>query len=107
MLRIALLERRFVISKPINRRPCYKSFSSNHKQPNPKLDQKKSFSLWHNPIEILLVASINQNIVFKIILYVFNQQFSGINFSVFNEGIHWSLDFGPDFVILTKKRSGP
>ena len=63
MLHIALPERPVVTTNQKNHPPWYKSISAYHNQLHPNLNKKrrKSFRLWHNCVEILLVATINQN----------------------------------------------
>ena len=48
-----------------------------------------------------MVDTVNQNIIYSLILYFFSLQKSKMISSVSNEVIEWCLDFGPDSVTLT------
>ena len=63
----------------------------------------KSFLFWQNRDEIPVVETLNQKVNYILTLSAFSLQQSNINFSVSNDGIEWSIDFGPDSVTLTVK----
>ena len=85
--------------------PFSGNLSANQIQAHPNLNQKKQniFLLWYNHVDTPLVDTVNQNLIYIIIFYTFSQHSSNMIFSVSNDGIEWSLDFGPDSVTLTVK----
>ena len=71
--------------------------------PEPELESSKLFLLWHNRVDTPLVNTVNQKFIYIIILYTFSLLESNMIFSVSNDGIEWSLDFGQDSVTLVVK----
>ena len=62
---------------------------------------KKTLNFWHNRVDLLLVATVIRKLRSNLNLYTFNLQSGKMTFSVSNNAIEWSPDFGPDLVILT------
>ena len=62
---------------------------------------KKTFHSWHNRVDFLLVATVIRKLRSSLNLYTFNLQSGEMTFSVSNNAIEWSPDFGPHSVILT------
>ena len=105
MAHIALQDRR-VSSTKKSQILFWRNFFANHNQAQPNLNQKRQnlFHLWHNCVDNLLAFDIvNQNIIYILFFYTFSQHWSNKIFSVSNDGIEWSLNFGPNSVTLTEK----
>ena len=81
----------------------WRYFSANNHQARPNLIQKGQnlFHLWPNRVDTPLVDTVNQNFIYNLTLYPFSLHWSNMIFSVSNDGIEWSLDFGPDSATLT------
>ena len=62
---------------------------------------QNSIQSWHNCIDFPLVATVIPKLRSSLNLYTFNLQSCKITFSVSNNAIERSPDFGPDSVILT------
>ena len=81
-----------------------RSFSANQNQPHPNLSQKKTkVRLWQKLVYFPLVDTVNHKTYSSLNLYTFSLQKSNTYFSVSNDVIELSLDFGPESVILTVK----
>ena len=82
--------------------PFWRNFSANHNQghTNQSHIKQKSFHLWQKRVDTPLVDSVNQKIIYLLILYTSSLQYSKI-FPVSNDGTEWSLDYGPDSVTMT------
>ena len=76
MVRIDLQEKRVMTTKKKNNLRFRRSFSTNHNQAHPKINQRlqKSFHLWHNLFDTSLVDTVNQKFICILILYIFSQQ---------------------------------
>ena len=113
MEHIVLQERRVAITK--NHLRFWINFSTNHNQAHPNLNHEKTnqVQLWNKRIRFLLVDDLSNISFFRIILCNFNllsthQTYSTYSqltekimiFSVSNDGIQWTLDFGPDSVTI-------
>ena len=88
-----------------------RNFYANQFQANPNLNQErlKWVQIWNKRILFLLVDDLSNIFVFQVILFNFNLQSTTqltvnlqkiIIFSVSNDGIQWTLDFGPDSVTI-------
>ena len=70
----------------------------------------KCVQIWNKRIRFLLADDLSNIFLFQIILFIFNLQSTAqiqspnfqkiMIFSVSNDGIHWTLDFGPDSVTI-------
>ena len=105
MVHLALQEKRVVTTKKRNHLHFWTNCSVNQNQALPNLRQKrrKSFHLWHNCVGSQMVDTVKQKFNSILILYTFSLQWSNTSFSVSNDAIEWSLDFGLDSVTLILK----
>ena len=88
----------------------WRKLSANHNEAYTNLcpkSQKKTLHFWHNRVDFLLVATVNQQVNCSLILWTFNLQTSKMTFSVSNNAIEFSPDFGPHWVTLTVKKNCP
>ena len=93
-----------------NHHRFWRKFSANYNQAHTILNQKslKWVQIWNKRIRFLLADDLSEIFIFQIILFNFNLQSTAIHltfnlqkimiFSVSNDGIQWTLDFGPDSV---------
>ena len=90
-----------------------KKLSANHNQAHPNLNQKKRLKrvqIRKKRIRFLLADNLSDIFIFQIISINFNLQLTATQltfnlqkvmiFSVSNEGIQWTLNFGPDSVTI-------
>ena len=105
MAHIALSKRRIVTTKIENQLVFWKIFSSNHNQVYKNLfrERQKSFRSLHKRVDSPLIYTVNQTFICLLFLYTFNLHNGSKFFSVSNDGVDWSSDFGPDSVTLTVK----
>ena len=68
------------------------------------------FQIWKNRMRFLLVDDLNHIFIFQIILFNFNLQLTYTQLTqnhhdilISNDGIQWTLDFGPDSVTIAVK----
>ena len=113
MAPIVLQKRRVVTTKKKNHFHFWRNFYANHKQAHLNLNQKrlKWVQIWNERIRFLLIDDLSHLFNFQIILFNFNLQSTSqltVNlhkiimiFSVSNDGIQWTLDFGPDSVTFS------
>ena len=109
---IVLQERRVATTKKKNHLHFWRNFSAHHNQTHPNLNQKmlKWVQIWNKRIRLLLADDLSNIFIFQIILFNFNQQSTATQlavnlqkimiFSVSNNGIQWTLDFGHDSVSI-------
>ena len=107
---IVLQERRVATTKKKNHLQFWRSFSANHNHAHLNLNQKrlKWVQISNKRICFLLVDDLSDIFIFQIILFNFSLQSTATQytfnlkkimiFSVSNDGIQWTLDFGPDSV---------
>ena len=87
--------------------------SANHNQAHTNLNQKmlKRVQIWNKLVRFLLADDLSDIFIFQIILFSFNLQSTAqiystnlhkiiMIFSVSNDGIQWTPDFGPDSVTI-------
>ena len=87
--------------------------SANHNQAYTNLNQKmlKRVQRWNKLVRFLLADDLSDIFIFQIILFSFNLQSTAqiystnlhkiiMIFSVSNDGIQWTPDFGPDSVTI-------
>ena len=113
MEHIVLQERRVAITK--NHLHFWSHFSANHNQAHPNLNQERTnrVQLWNKRIRFLLVDDLSYIFIFSNFFIQFqptvNQRklFKLLStykkmmiFSVSNDGIQWTLDFGPESVTI-------
>ena len=115
MEHIVLPERRVVITKKKNHLHFWRNFSANHSQAHPNLTQKRTnwVQIWNKRIHFLLADDLSDIFIFPIIFFNFNLQSTATQltfnlqkikiFSVSNDGIQWTLDFGRDSVTVAVK----
>ena len=81
-----------------------RNFSNNHNRTHPNLSQKRQqFLLCHNRVDNPLFGTVKPIFLLHSHLYTFSVQYSNMIFSVSNDRIEWSPDFGPDSVNLVVK----
>ena len=109
---IVLQERRVATTKKKNHLHFWRNFSANHNQAHPNLNQRrlKWVQLWNQRMRFQLADDLSDVFNFHIILINFNLQSTATQltfnlqkimiFSVSNDGIQWTLDFGPDSVTI-------
>ena len=70
IVHIVLRERRVATTKKKNHLHFWRNFSATHNQAHPNLNQKrqKLFHLWHGRVGTPLVDTINQNIIYILVL---------------------------------------
>ena len=90
--------------------PFLRYFSANHNQADPNVNQKRAnqIQIWNKRIRFLLVDNLSNIFNFQIILFNFTLQSTATQLtfnlqkimivSVSNDGIQWTLDFGPESV---------
>ena len=90
----------------------WRILSANHNQAHPNLNQKrlKWAQIWNKRFRFLLDDDLSDIFNFQIIFFIFNLQSTTTQlifnlqkimiFSVSNDGIQWTLDFGPDSVTI-------
>ena len=112
MEHIVLQERRAATTKKKNHLLFWRSFSTNHNQAHPNVNQKRTNQVqkWIKRIRFLLADDLCNTFNFQIILFHFTLQSTATQltfnlqkiliFSVSNDGIQWTLDFGPDSVTI-------
>ena len=81
----------------------WRKLSANHNQAYTSSLHKrqKNLHIWHNRVDFLFVATVIRKFRSSLNLYSFNLQSAKMTFSVSNNAIEWSPDFGPDSIILT------
>ena len=106
-------ERRVATTKNKNCLHFWRNSSANHSQAHLNLNEKslKWVQIWIKRIRFLLADDLSHLFKFQIILFNFNLQSTSqltanlhkniMNFSVSNDGIQWTLDFGPDSVTIS------
>ena len=74
MVHIVFQKRRVAITKKKSHLHFWRTFSANHNQANPNLNQKrqKLFHLWLIRVDTPLVDTVNQNFIYTLILYIFS-----------------------------------
>ena len=94
-----------VTTKKKNHLHFWRSFSANHNQAYPKVNQKKqtSFRLSLNCVDPSWVGTVYQIFISILISYTSSIQQSKLFFSFSCDSIEWSLNIGPDSVTLTVK----
>ena len=109
---IALQERQVATTKKKSHLHFWGTFSANQFQANPNRHQEKLnwFQIWKKLVRLLLADDLSNIFNFQISLFKFNLQSTAtqltvnlqkiIIFSVSNDGIQWTLDFGPDSVTI-------
>ena len=87
----------------------WRKLSANHNQAYTSWLHKrqKKLHIWHNRVDFLFVATVIRKFRSSLNLYSFNLQSAKMTFSVSNNAIEWSPDFGPDSVILTAINTCP
>ena len=110
MVHIVLQERRVAFTK--NHLHVWRNSFANHNQAHTNLNKKslKWVQIWKKRIHFLLVDDLRYIFNFQIFLFNFNLQSSSqltanlhktiMIFSVSNDGIQWTLEFGPDSVTI-------
>ena len=90
----------------------WRNFPANHNQAHPNLNQRRLnwVPTWNKRLRFLLVDDLSDLFIFQVILFNFNLQSTATQhtfklqkimiFSVSNDGIQWTLDFGPDSVAI-------
>ena len=109
---IVFQERRVATTEKRSHLDIWRNFSANHNQAHPNLNQKrlKWVQIWSKRIGFLLAGDLSDIFIFQIILFNFNLQSTATQltfnlqklmiFSVSNDGIQWSLVFGPDSLTI-------
>ena len=109
---IFLQKRRVVTRKRKNHLHFWRNFSANHNEAHLNLNQKrlKWVQKWNKPIRFPLFDDLSHLFKFQINLFNFNLQSTSqlsanvhkiiMILSVSNEGIQWTLDFGPDSLLF-------
>ena len=109
---IALQERRVATTKKKSHLHFWRNSSANHNQAHTNLNQKRLWwvQIWNKRIHFPLVDDLSHIIKIQIILFNFILQSTSqltanlhkiiMIFSVSNDGIQWTLDFGPDSVTI-------
>ena len=112
MENIVLQERRVATTKKKNHLLFWRNFSANHNQAHPNKNQKRTnqVQIWNKLIHFLLADDLSNIFNFQIILFDFTLQSTATQltfnlqktmiFSVSNDKIQWTLDFGPDSVTI-------
>ena len=107
---IVLQERRVATTKKKSLLHFWRCFSANQSQANPNPHQKRTkwVQIWNKRIRFLLVVDLGNRFNFQIILFNLSLHSTATQltvnlqkimiFSVSNDGIQWTLDFGPDSV---------
>ena len=92
--------------------PFWRNSSANHNQAHLNLNQKrlKWVRIWNKRIRFLLADDLSEIFIFQSVLFNFNLQSTAQIYSanlqkimissVSNDGIQWTLDFGPDSVTI-------
>ena len=71
--------------------------------------RKRYYHKWNNSVTLLLAALLQHKFTFLFFFQTFIQlttrffTFNTMQFTVSNNGTQWSLDFGPDSVVLSVK----
>ena len=111
MEHIVLQERRVATTKK-KPSPFWRNLSANHNQAHLNVNQKRTnqVQIWNKRIRFLLADELSNTFNFQIILFNFTLQSTATQlafnlqkimiFSVSNNGIQWTLDFGPDTVTI-------
>ena len=106
-VRIVLQERRVTTTKKKNHLHFWRNFSANQNQAHLNLNQKRTnqVQIWNKRIRFLLADHLSNIFNFQIILFNFTLRSTATQltfnlkkimiFSVSNDGIQWTLDFGP------------
>ena len=68
---------------------------------------KKTLHIWPDRVDFLLIATVIRKFRSSLNLYSFNLQSGKMTFSVSNNAIEWSPDFGPASLILTVTNTCP
>ena len=110
MEHIALQERRVAITRSLLH--FWRNSSANQNQAHPNVSHKRTHQvhIWNKRIRFLLADDLSNIFIFQLILFSFTLQSTAIQltftlqkimiFSVSNDGIQWTLDFGPDSVTI-------
>ena len=110
MEHIALQERRVATTR--SHLHFLRNSSANHNQAVPNVNQKRSNQVqtWKKRIRFQLADDLSNIFNFQIISFNFNLQSTATQltfhlqkimiFSVSSDGIHWTLDFGPDSLTI-------
>ena len=108
MEHIVLQERRVATTKKKNHFLFWRNFSANHNEAHPNVNQKRTnqVQIWNKRIRFLLADDLSNIFNFQINLFNFILQSTATQltfnlqkimiFSVSNDRIQWTLDFGPD-----------
>ena len=112
MVQLVLQERRVATTEKKSHLQFWRNVSANHNQAHPNLNQKrlKWFQTWSKRIGFLLAEDLSDIFIFQIILFNFHLQSTATQltfnlqkimiFSISNDGIQWTLVFGPDSVTI-------
>ena len=112
MEHIVLQKRGVATTKKENHRLFWRNFSTNHNQAHPNVNQKRTsqVQIWNKRIRFPLADGLSNIFTFKIILFNFTLQSTATQLtfilqkimilSISNDGIQWTLDFGPDSVAI-------
>ena len=115
MVHIVLQEKWVATTKKKNYLHFWRNFSANHNQAHTNLNQKSLLwvQIWNKRIRFPLADDLSIIFIFQIIFFNFSLQSTAnqltVNlqkimiFSVSNDGIQWTLDFGPDSVTIAVK----
>ena len=112
MEHIDLQKRVVATTKKKNHILFWRNFFANHNQAHSNVNQKRTNQVqkWNKRIRFPLADDLSNIFSFQIILFnitlqstatqlTFNLQKIMI-FSISNDGIQWTLDFGPDFIFI-------
>ena len=110
-VRIILPVSRVTTTKKKKHLHFWRNFSANHKQANPNPHQKKLklVQIWNKRIRLLLADDLSNIFIFQLFLFKINllstsqltiNSQKNMIFPVSNDGVRWTLDFGPDSISI-------